>query len=70
MMISVISVRLQPELEQELAELADRTQCSKGWLINEALGEFIRVPLDCHIHSGLIRKPNSSQSDEAARIMR
>ncbi|PKL96193.1 MAG: transcriptional regulator [Gammaproteobacteria bacterium HGW-Gammaproteobacteria-8] len=39
--MSVTSVRLQPELEQELAELADRTKRSKGWLINEALAEYI-----------------------------
>lgn len=37
----VTSVRLQPEIEAGLEAMAEQTQRSKGWLINQALKEFI-----------------------------
>lgn len=39
--MSVTSVRLQPEIEAGLEAMAEQTQRSKGWLINQALKEFI-----------------------------
>lgn len=38
--MSVTTVRLQPELEENLAEMAEKLQRSKSWLINQALREF------------------------------
>ncbi|TBU99142.1 CopG family ribbon-helix-helix protein [Stutzerimonas kirkiae] len=38
--MSVTTVRLQPELEEKLAEMAEKLQRSKSWLINQALREF------------------------------
>lgn len=39
--MSVTTVRLQAEVEQRLEALADRLNRSKGWIINQALAEFI-----------------------------
>lgn len=39
--MGVTSVRLQPEIEDELEAIADKKQRSKSWLINQALREFI-----------------------------
>jgi len=39
--MSITSVRLQPEVEQELEALATSQERSKSWLINQALKEYI-----------------------------
>ena len=39
--MSVTTVRLQAEVEQHLDEIANRLQRSKGWVINQALAEYI-----------------------------
>ncbi len=39
--MSVTTVRLQPEVEEGLEEMADRLHRSKSWLINQALREFL-----------------------------
>jgi predicted transcriptional regulator len=39
--MSVTTVRLQPEVEENLNAMADRLQRSKSWLINQAVSEFI-----------------------------
>ncbi|MCH8500057.1 MAG: ribbon-helix-helix protein, CopG family [Marinobacter sp.] len=39
--MSVTTVRLQPEVEQHLEAIASRLQRSKGWVINQALSEYI-----------------------------
>lgn len=39
--MSITSVRLLPEIEQELAKMTVSMQRSKSWLINQALKEFI-----------------------------
>ena len=39
--MSVTTVRLQAELEQHLDAIANRLQRSKGWVINQALSEYI-----------------------------
>lgn len=39
--MSVTTVRLQSEIEQHLEEIANRLQRSKGWVINQALSEYI-----------------------------
>lgn len=39
--MSVTTVRLQAEVEQHLDEIANRLQRSKGWVINQALSEYI-----------------------------
>lgn len=39
--MSVTTVRLQAEIEQHLDEIANRLQRSKGWVINQALAEYI-----------------------------
>jgi len=39
--MSVTTVRLQAEVEQRLEALADRLNRSKGWIINQALAEFM-----------------------------
>ena len=39
--MSVTTVRLQAEVEQHLEEIASRLQRSKGWVINQALTEYI-----------------------------
>ena len=38
--MSVTTVRLQPELEESLGVMAEKTHRSKSWLINQALREF------------------------------
>lgn len=38
--MSVTSVRLQPDVEKELAQLAERLDRSRNWLINEAVREY------------------------------
>jgi predicted transcriptional regulator len=38
--MSVTTVRLQPELEENLGAMAKKLQRSKSWLINQALREF------------------------------
>ena len=40
--MSVTSVRLQPEIEQGLDEIAAKLHRSKSWLINQALREFVQ----------------------------
>ncbi len=39
--MSVTSLRLKPELEKSLEQIASKKQRSKNWLINEALKEYI-----------------------------
>lgn len=39
--MSVTTVRLQPELEENLGAMAIKLNRSKSWLINQALREFI-----------------------------
>lgn len=38
--MSVTTVRLQPELEENLGAMAEKFHRSKSWLINQALREF------------------------------
>lgn len=38
--MSVTSVRLQPDVEKALAQLAERLDRSRNWLINEAVREY------------------------------
>ena len=38
--MSVTTVRLQPELEENLGAMAEKLHRSKSWLINQALREF------------------------------
>ncbi len=40
--MSVTSVRLQPELEDQLQTLAGTLQRSKNWLVNQAIREFVQ----------------------------
>lgn len=40
--MSVTTVRLQAEVEEGLAAMADKLQRSKSWLINQALREYIQ----------------------------
>ena len=45
--MSVTTVRLQPELEENLGAMAEKLHRSKSWLINQALREFFeRKELD------------------------
>ncbi len=39
--MSVTTVRLQAEVEQHLEQIASRLNRSKGWVINQALSEYI-----------------------------
>ncbi len=39
--MSVTTVRLQAEVEQRLQAIASRLNRSKGWVINQALSEYI-----------------------------
>lgn len=39
--MSITSVRLQPDIEQELDALATNLQRSKSWVINEAVREYL-----------------------------
>ena len=39
--MSVTSVRLQPELEKSLDEVAGKLQRSRNWVINQAIKEFL-----------------------------
>lgn len=39
--MSVTTVRLQAEVERQLEALASSLQRSKGWVINQALSEYI-----------------------------
>ncbi len=39
--MSVTTVRLQAEVEQQLDAIANRLNRSKGWVINQALAEYI-----------------------------
>ncbi|AFI83777.1 CopG family ribbon-helix-helix protein [Methylophaga nitratireducenticrescens] len=39
--MSVTTVRLQAEVEHQLEAIASRLQRSKGWVINQALAEYI-----------------------------
>ncbi len=43
--MSVTTVRLQLEVEQHLEAIASRLQRSKGWVINQALSEYIERQL-------------------------
>lgn len=38
--MSVTTVRLQPEVEESLLDMAQKLQRSKSWLINQALREY------------------------------
>ena len=38
--MSVTTVRLQPEVEENLLDMAEKLQRSKSWLINQALREY------------------------------
>ena len=40
--MSVTTVRLQAEVEQRLEAIASRLNRSKGWVINQALSEYIK----------------------------
>lgn len=39
--MGVTTVRFRPEVEAELDEMAQRLDRSKGWLINEAMAEYL-----------------------------
>lgn len=39
--MSVTTVRLQADVEQHLEAIASRLQRNKGWVINQALAEYI-----------------------------
>ena len=39
--MSITSIRLQPELEETLQDMAKKLQRSRNWLINQAVKEFI-----------------------------
>lgn len=39
--MSVTSVRLQPDVEKSLEEMAGKLQRSKNWLINQAIRDFV-----------------------------
>ncbi len=39
--MAVTTVRLSPEVEQELSSIAERTQRSRSWLISRAVEQFI-----------------------------
>lgn len=39
--MSVTTVRLQPEVENGLAAMADKLHRSKNWLVNQAIREFV-----------------------------
>lgn len=39
--MSITSLRLQPELEKPLEEVADKLQRSKNWVINQAIKEYL-----------------------------
>lgn len=39
--MGVTTVRFQPEVEQGLENMAQRLQRSKGWLINQAMAEYL-----------------------------
>ncbi|MQM38295.1 hypothetical protein KBTX_02305 [wastewater metagenome] len=39
--MGVTTVRFQPEVEQGLEAMAQRLQRSKGWLINQAMAEYL-----------------------------
>ncbi|GAA5135576.1 hypothetical protein GCM10023339_73540 [Alloalcanivorax gelatiniphagus] len=39
--MSVTTVRLQTDIEQRLEAIAQRLQRSKGWVINQAVAEYI-----------------------------
>jgi len=39
--MSVTTVRLQPNIEENLNTVASKLQRSKSWIINQALGEFL-----------------------------
>lgn len=39
--MSVTTVRLQAEVEQDLEQIASRLNRSKGWVINQSLSEYI-----------------------------
>ena len=43
--MSVTTVRLQAEVEQQLEAIASRLRRSKGWVINQALSEYIEKQL-------------------------
>lgn len=40
--MSVTSVRLQPQIEQNLEAIAAKLQRSKNWVINQAIEEFVQ----------------------------
>lgn len=40
--MSVTTVRLQPEINQRLEEVAQRLDRTKGWVINQAVSEFLQ----------------------------
>lgn len=40
--MSVTTVRLQPGIEKSLEAMVDKQQRTKGWLINQALSEYIQ----------------------------
>lgn len=39
--MSVTTVRLHPDLDEQLGAMAGKLQRSKGWLINQALTEYL-----------------------------
>ena len=39
--MSITSLRLQPELEKPLADIADDLKRSKNWVINQAIKEYL-----------------------------
>ena len=39
--MAVTSIRIQPDLEEDLGAMSEKLQRSKSWLINQALREFI-----------------------------
>ncbi|TAN06030.1 MAG: ribbon-helix-helix protein, CopG family [Rhodanobacteraceae bacterium] len=40
--MSITSVRLQADVERDLKRIADRQRRSKGWVINQALREYVQ----------------------------
>lgn len=39
--MAVTSIRLQPELERPLREIASKLKRSKNWVLNQALREYV-----------------------------
>jgi len=64
--MSVTTVRLQAEVEQHLEAIASRLHRSKGWVINQALSEYIEKQQleqerwEANFGSNGVRRPRQS----------